>query len=144
MKKLNLTTAIASIALAAATFAAPLTAQANDFRKTRVVKVSHPVKTVLVKKKVVPVFSNNRSFTTSYNSFGYNTGYVSSLDLQIAGLVRQLTTLKHTGRRSIGFNRRVSALELRIADMRRQRSRFVNVRNTGRNIGNVRNTGRRF
>ena len=128
MKKVNLTTAIASIALAAATFAAPLTAQAKDFRNVRLATVSHPVKTVHIHKTVSPVYSFNR---------GYNTGYghnVSSLDLQIAVLTRQLTGLRRTGRRSIGYNKRVSNLELRISDLRRQRSRFLNVRSNTRNI----------
>jgi len=137
MKKLNLTTAIASIALA---FAAPLAAQAKDFRSTVVITKSSPLKTAFVKKTIAPVHSLNRGFTTSISTIGYNKGYVSSLDFQIAGLVRELTTLKHTGRRAFGYNKRVSNLELRISDLRRQRSRSLNVRSNGRSIGNVRNT----
>ena len=141
MTKLNLTTAIASIALATATFAAPLTAQAKDARNARVTTTASPVKTVRVQTTVSPVYSLNRGYTTTYSTIGFNPVYghrVSSLDLQIAGLVRQLTKLKHTGRRSIGFKKRVRTLELRIADLRRQRLRSVKARNNAHKNINVR------
>ena len=144
MKNLKLKTALAAVTLAAASLATPFAAQANDFRNVRVTTTSHPVKTVVVQKRVSPVSSFNRGFSTSFSSFGFNQGFghsVSSLDLQIAGLVRQLNTLQRTSRRSFGYNQRVSSLQLRIADLRRQRSRSLNFRNNGRNISTI---GRRF
>jgi len=141
MKNFKFKTVLAAVTLAAATFAAPFSAQANDFRNVRVATTSHPVKTVLVQNRISPISSLNRGFTTSFSTLGFNQGFgnsVSSLDLQIAGLVRQLNRLKYTGRRSFGYNRQVRNLELRIADLRRQRIRSLNVRRNGLNVRNIR------